>query len=317
MRSDSGVDVRAQADALRGFGRAPVSLALYSLLRGNHDRVILTGAGASHIAALPSWRRLASRGMAVTWIDAGQLIDSPGLITPDSMLIVTSRSGSNSDVIALVETFSDTTRPAVIIAVTDELASPLARVSDGEILLRSHTPAASRGFLNALAAHNYIASMILGEDNDDVMATARVVAAITFPGDLAQLAADVTANPEPGVTYVGFGEHAATALYAALLTQETTQVAATGYPSDRFDTHAATETRRGSTAVLFAGRDPEHNTRAGELAADLASAGAEVVLVGGPDVDRATCIRCPTGHLSAQVAHSVIIAEHFVSSLAA
>jgi hypothetical protein len=69
--------------------------------------------------------------------------------------------------------------------------------------------------------------------------------------------------------------------------------------------------------VLFAGREPEHDNRAGELAAELASAGAKVLLVGGPAVDRATCIRCPTGHLSAQVAHSVIIAEHFVSSLAA
>jgi fructoselysine-6-P-deglycase FrlB-like protein len=316
MTSNSGVNVRAQAHALRGFARAPISLSLYSLLRGNHDRVILTGAGASHIAALPSGRRLSSRGMAVSWVDAGHLIDNPDLITPDSMLIVASRSGSNSDVIALVETFSDTTRPAVIIAVTDELASPLVRVADGEILLRSHSPTTSRGFLNALAAHNYIASMILGEDSDDIMSTARVVAATTFPGDLAQLAADVTANPDPGLAYVGFGEHAATALYAALLTRETTQIAATGYPSDQFDTHAAAETR-GSTAVLFVGRDPEHNNRAGELAAELAAAGTKVVLVGGPEVNRATCIRCPTGHPSAQVAYSAIIAEHFVSSLAA
>jgi fructoselysine-6-P-deglycase FrlB-like protein len=317
MASDSGVKAHAQAHALRGFGRAPVSLGLYSLLRGSHDRVILTGAGASHIAALSSWRRLVSHGMTVSRTDARQLIDNPTLITPHSMLIATSRSGRNSDVIELVETFSTTTRPAVIIAVTDELASPLARLADGEILLRSQSAVASRGFLNALAAHDYIASMILGEDNDDVMSTARVVAATTFPRDLAQLAAGVTANPDPGLAYVGFGEHAATALYAALLTQETTQITAKGYTSDQFDTHTAAAARHGSTAVLFVGRDPEHNNQAGELAAELTSAGATVVVVGGSHVDGATCIRSPIGHLSAEVAHSVMIAEHFVSSLAA
>ena len=84
MTSVFRVDVREQAHALRDFGKAPVSLGLYSLVRKDHHRIILTGAGASHFAALPSWRRLTSGGRDVCWIDARQLIANPELITRNS-----------------------------------------------------------------------------------------------------------------------------------------------------------------------------------------------------------------------------------------
>ena len=317
MTSVFRVDVHEQAHVLRDFGKAPVSLGLYSLLRKDHDRIILTGAGASHFAALPSWRRLTSGGRDVCWIDARQLIANPELITPNSLLVATSRSGRSDDVVALVTTLSENTRPAAIIALTDDLASPLAGVADSEILLRSQSSGSPRGFLNILAAHDYITSMILGQDNDDVMATARVVAATKIPGHLTQAAASLAEDPNSRLVYIGFSEHAAAALYAALLTQEVTTVTADGYPSDDFDPHAAPAGLNGSTAVLFTGRDPADNARAVELAADLDAAGAEVVLIGSRAVGKATCIRTPTGHVSAQMAHSVVIAEYFVSLLAA
>jgi fructoselysine-6-P-deglycase FrlB-like protein len=171
--------------------------------------------------------------------------------------------------------------------------------------------------LNILAAHDYITSMILGQDNDDVMATARVVAATKIPGHLTQAAASLAEDPNSRLIYIGFSEHAAAALYAALLTQETTTVTAEGYPSDDFDPHAAPAGCNGSTAVLFTGRDPADNARAAELAADLVAAGADVVLIGSGAVEKATCIRSPAGHVSAQMAHSVVIAEYFVSLLVA
>src|ERR1700722_12119030 len=317
MTSVFRVDVREQAYALRDFGKAPVSLGLYSLVRKDHHRIILTGAGASHFAALPSWRRLTSGGRDVCWIDARQLIANPELITRNSLLVATSRSGRSDDVVALVTTLSEKRRPAAIIALTDDLASPLAGVADSEILLRSQSSGSSKGFLNILAAHYYITSMILGQDNDDVMATARVVAATKTPGHLTQAAASLAEDPNSRLVYTGFSEHAAAALYAGLLTQELTTVTAEGYPGDDFDPHAAPAGFNGSAAVLFTGCYPDDNEQAVELAADLDAAGAEVVLIGSRAVGKATCIRSPTGHVSAQMAHSVVIAEYFVSLLAA
>jgi fructoselysine-6-P-deglycase FrlB-like protein len=212
---------------------------------------------------------------------------------------------------------SEKTRPAAIIALTDDLASPLAGVADSEILLRSQSSGSSRGFLNILAAHDYITSMILGQDNDDVMATARVVADTKIPDQLTQAAASLAQDPISRLIYIGFSEHAAAALYAALLTQETTTVTAEGYPSDNFDLSAAPAGFSGSTAVLFIGRDCADNARAAELAADLVAVGADVVSIGSAAVDKAMCIRSPAGHVSAQMAHSVVIAEYFVSLLAA
>src|SRR6202046_2358564 len=222
MTSVFRVDVREQAHVLRDFGKAPVSLGLYTLLRKDHDRIILTGAGASHFAALPSWRRLASGGRNVCWIDTRQLIANPDLITPNSLLVATSRSGRSDDVVALITTLSEKTRPAAIIALTDDLASPLAGIADSEVLLRSQSLGSPRGFLNILAAHDYITSMILGEDNDDVMATARVVAATKIPGHLTQAAASLAEDPNSRLVYIGFSENAGRGLSAAPLPQELT-----------------------------------------------------------------------------------------------
>ena len=317
MSASFRVDMTAQAQALRGFEKAPVSLGLYALLRGEHDRIILTGSGASHLAAVPGWQRLVAAGRTAVWTDARHLIDSPSLITDDSLLVTTSRSGMSTDVIGLLKGFTDRHRPAGIIAVTDDVASPLAAAADGEILLRSQSSQSPKGFLNALAAHDYIASMILGEDNDDIASTARVVATTTCPADVLKLASDTTASHGSRLAYVGFGEHAATSLYAALLTREATLISATGYAGNDFghdDVAAADSTL---TAVLFAGRARANNVRARTLATDLARSGARVLVIGDVNIDEIPTIRSPAGHLSAQVAHSVMIAEHFVSSLAA
>lgn len=131
-------------------------MGLYPFVRARHDRIVLTGMGGSHFAALPSWRRLVSRGWATWWIDAGRLLESPELVTPDSLLVVTSRSGMSGEAVALVERFDEASRPAAIVAITDNLNSPLAEAADCEILLRSESSGSTKGFLKALAAHGLV-----------------------------------------------------------------------------------------------------------------------------------------------------------------
>ena len=162
------VDPGAQARSLLEFHQAPISLGLYPLVRDHHRRIILTGMGASHFAALPSWRRLVAAGKAAWWIDTESLLKKPQLVTSDSLVVATSRSGSGGHVGALTDELGRTTRPGAMIAITDDPASPLAAVADCEVLLRSGASGSPRGFLNALVVHDYVASMILNEDNDDV-----------------------------------------------------------------------------------------------------------------------------------------------------
>jgi fructoselysine-6-P-deglycase FrlB-like protein len=309
------VDPEAQARSLLEFDQAPVSLGLYPLVRDHHRRIVLTGMGASHFAALPSWRRLAAAGKATWWVDTENLVENPQLVTSDSLLIATSRSGSGSHVRALTNRLGRTMKPAAMIAITDDPASPLAAVADCEVLLRSAGSRSPKGFLNALIAHEYVTSMILNEDNDDVASTARVVASTAFPADLREVAADVAAQHDSRLAYVGCGEHAPAALYAALLTNEATEIAAEAHIAGRHGRGLGPWANAQLTAVLFGcHRRPDVALRA--LADDLLAAGSKVVVVGGADVPGATHIPCPLRNVSAEVAQNVVIIERFVSALA-
>ena len=96
-------DMDDQAQALRAFTQSALPLAVTRLLRGRYDRIVLTGMGSSHFAALPGWRRLADAGHPAWWVDTGQLLDAPGLITPGTLLVATSQSGASAEVVAMAE----------------------------------------------------------------------------------------------------------------------------------------------------------------------------------------------------------------------
>ena len=88
-------DIADQPDALRAFLTTADPAGLAEVLGRDYDRIVLSGMGSSHYAALPSWRRIVSAGRAVWWVDSGQLLDSPELVTGDTLLIMTSQSGAS------------------------------------------------------------------------------------------------------------------------------------------------------------------------------------------------------------------------------
>src|SRR4051794_4373483 len=96
-------DIADQGEALARFAQAPVPARLATLVQREHARVVLTGMGSSHFAALPSWRRLVGAGQPVWWVDTGQLLDSPQLMTPDTLVVATSQSGASGEIVALLE----------------------------------------------------------------------------------------------------------------------------------------------------------------------------------------------------------------------
>ena len=108
MTSGFERDIEAQATALRDFDHAPYSELLSIVLRCSYPRVVLTGMGSSHYVALPSWRRLTAAGLPVWWLDSGQLLDSPQLITDETLLIATSQSGASGEVVAVLDLLDQT-----------------------------------------------------------------------------------------------------------------------------------------------------------------------------------------------------------------
>src|SRR6201995_3261448 len=308
------VDALAQAQSLLDFDRAPISLGLYPLVRDHQRRIILTGMGASHVAALPSWGRLVAGGRSAWGIGTENLLENPQIVTSDSLLIATSRSGSGGQVRALADRLSETMRPAAMVAITDDLGSPLAEVADCEVLLRSGASGSPTGFLNALIAHDYVASMILNEDNDYVPPLARTVATTTLPTELREVAADIMSHPDSRLAYVGYGKHAAAVLYAAFLTNEMPTIPADAYIAGQHQDELLQRADARLTVLLF-GSHSGPNVVLHALARGLLGARGKAIVIRGVDVSGSTYGPSLTEHVGAEVARNVLMIEHFVSVL--
>jgi glucosamine--fructose-6-phosphate aminotransferase (isomerizing) len=310
-------DVDDQAEALRAFTQSAPSPAVTRLLRGRYERIVLTGMGSSHFAALPGWRRLADAGHPAWWVDSGQLLDAPGLITPGTLLVVTSQSGASAEVVAMAERQGPIARAAAVIAVTNDPDSPLARRADGLIGLHSGAEAtvSTKSYLNSLAAHDRITSVINGTPADDTGETVKVIEEFSRPEVLNDLAADFAATPDARLVYIGFGDHAASALYAGLITKEAAKVPAEGYIGGQFRHGPLELAGPGLTAVLFGG-DGQAGGSVRQLGADLLASGSTVLAVGDPGLPGAVHVGAPRGSMPARLAHDALIAQHLTVAIA-
>ncbi len=308
-------NIAEQPDALRAFAHAGPVPGLAGLDASGYDRIVLTGMGSSHHAALPTWRRLAGRGLPAWWADTGQLLDTPALVTGHTLLVVTSQSGASGEVVSLLAAGP---RPATLVAVTNDGASPLAAAADLVVGLHSGDEAtvSTKSYLNTLAAHDLLASTLAGTAPDDLLAVAKAVEQTGDLGALAPLAASHVAAGNPRLACIGFGDHAATALYAGLIVKEGAKVAAEGFVGGEFRHGPLELAGPGLTAVLYGTDDPDANPSLRRLGADLIQAGSAVIAVAGLDLPGAALrLRPPPGTL-AQLAHGAVVAQHLTVALA-
>jgi len=311
-------DIADQAEALRAFAQSALPRAVTRLLGRRYDRIVLTGMGSSHFAALPGWRRLADAGHPAWWVDSGQLLDAPGLITPGTLLVATSQSGASAEVVAMAERQGPIPRAAALIAVTNDLASPLARHAHGVIGLRSGDEAtvSTKSYLNSLAAHERITSVITSTPADDAGETVKAIEEFSGPAVLRDIAADLAATRDARLVYIGFGDHAASALYAGLITKEAAKVPAEGYVGGQFRHGPLELAGPGLTAVLF-GADGRAHGSARQLGTDLLASGSTVLAVGDPGLAGAAHVGASGGSMSARLAYDALIAQHLTVAIAA
>jgi glucosamine--fructose-6-phosphate aminotransferase (isomerizing) len=308
-------DIAAQPEALRAFAHTDGHPALAALRPGTYDRIVLTGMGSSHDAALPTWRRLVRAGLPAWWADTGQLLDAPELITATTLLIVTSQSGSSGEVVSLLRSRP---RPATLVAVTNDPASPLAAAADLTVALHSGDEAtvSTKSYLNSLAAHDLLAATLTGTAPDDVLAVAKAVEEFGAAAELAPRAGELVAAASPRLAYIGFGDHAATARYAGLITKEGAKIAAEGFIGGQFRHGPLELAGPGLTAVLFGSDDPAGNVSLERLATDLTEAGSAVIAVAALDrPGTALPLRPPSGTI-APLAYGAVAAQHFTVALA-
>lgn len=311
------LDIEGQPEALRAFAESPTPGELGDLMRRPYQRIVLTGMGSSQYAALPSWQLLAAAGFPAWWVDAGQLLETPKLITPDTLLIVTSQSGDTAEVTALLDRIA--AHAGTTIGITNGPVSYLARRAELVVDLRSGSEAtvSTKSYLNTLAAHDRLLALILdGRVAASVPDTAKLVESFSAGDVLARLAAKVISTDNRRVAFVGNRHHAATALYAGLITKEATKVPAEGFVGGQFRHGPLELAGPGLTAVLFGTYASDANLSLHQLGADLVASGSDVLLVGDLSLEGAETIALPASDNLAELAGGALVAQHFAVELA-
>jgi glucosamine--fructose-6-phosphate aminotransferase (isomerizing) len=318
MTSGFERDIQAEAAALRDFDYAPYSQLLGILLRCSYQRIVLTGMGSSHYAALPSWRRLTAAGRPAWWVDSGQLLDSPQLITEDTLLIATSQSGASGEIVAVLQILDRLDVNCTIIGLTNDAESPLAIYSDCALQLRSGPEAtvSTKSYLNTLAAHDLITSLLLNTDSNEIGDTVNLIEKLSLPVIMSRAAGKFFDTRDPRLVFVGFKDHAATAMYAGLITKEAAKIPAEGYVGGEFRHGPMELAGPGLTAVIFGGHRAADNPSLTRLTRDLVATGSSVVVVGGAGVHGAFDVDVPGVHIDAQLSYGAVLAQWLAVALA-
>ena len=271
-------DIRSQPEALqRLLDERVTEPARQLLLRlPTFGRVIMTGMGASLFALYPAFLELVAAGFPVWCIEAAELLSqADGLITPDSLLWVTSQSGRSAEIAALLDL---PRRPRAILGVTNDTTSPLAAAADAVIELRSgaeHT-VGTRSYLNSLAAH--------------LLATAVAVQrpapreVYEMPGRLgdylsgwdAQLSAWDKAVTENVLFAVGRGASLAAAQTGALIVKEAAKAPMEAMSAPQFR-HGPLELADSRTCIIVLAGSAADAPANDRLVSDLLAVGANVV----------------------------------------
>jgi glutamine---fructose-6-phosphate transaminase (isomerizing) len=315
-------DIAEQPAALRRLAAAPAA-DLGRLTGARWDRIVLTGMGSSYFAGIPTWRALGALGLPVWNVDAGQLLDNPGLVTEGTLLIATSQSGASGEVVELLLRRSQgLLAPALLVGIADDAQSPLATAADVFLPLHSGPEAtvSTKSYLNTLGVHRRIIAAFGGERAESVQeelaATAELVEGLIGSTDLAAVASDAARHPRRRLAYVGRKDEAATALFAALITKESSKVPAEGFIGGQFRHGPFELAGDGLTVVLFgmSAQEPDESLR--RLAADLRPTGSRVIGVGDDELPGAITVPFHADSALESLAASSVVAELFAVELA-
>ncbi|RYC03837.1 SIS domain-containing protein [Nocardioides zhouii] len=313
-------DIHAQPVALEDLVGHPLDHDARALLGRSWDRVVLTGMGSSHYVALPTWRALVGAGRAAWAVDTGDLLENPGLLTPDTLLVATSQSGASGEVVELLDRIGRGPGVGATIGVAEDTSSPLAQRADVFVPLRSGSEAtvSTKSYLNSLVAQSRITDAFLGRTSTDAVLEATIsdVEEVIERTDVSGLGEQVLNLDGVRVAAIGKGDSAATALYAGLITKESSKVPMEGYVGGEFRHGPYELAGIGLTAFLYPGGAPDGDQTLPALARDLVASGATVYAVGGEPMPGVHTLAIPTSSGLSALATGAVVAQLVAVSLA-
>ncbi len=285
-------DILTQPDALQQalsrFNPQPLSALQDALRKGDFDRVILTGMGASLFAVYPAWLALAQHGVPAIWVETGELVHSARQsVTSRSLVWVISQSGRSAEIVALLDGLREV-QPGGLLATVNDLDSPLAQAAGQAGALSAALPidaapetsVSTRTYLNSLAltqlAARYLCGEPLVEHQADLYLTAQGMQAYRggWETRLAEVAQAVGVPQH--LVLLGRGSSLATAACGALILGEAAKAPAFYMSAGEFRHGPLELCSPELTALLFAG-PPETLSLNRKLFADLQNYGARAI----------------------------------------
>ena len=278
-------DIAQEPDALRSLASNPLPGGLASLDLDSYERIILTGMGASLVATHPTWSSMVAEGRPAWWVSTAQLLGMPELVTPGSLLWVTSQSGESGEVVALLAGTGGTRRPATLLATTNEPQSTLGQAADVVVGLHFGEEAAvsTKSYISTLAAHDRALSSL--RHQDDANAVERIGAVADelerFLPDVTPIVSAGLASARTRFVFVATPSDLATAQIAALLLNEVAKFPAAAFLTGEFR-HGPLEMAGPGLVCLLFGPGAE-NASLAALGTELVHGGALVMTVDTED----------------------------------
>lgn len=287
-------DILSQADALQyalaQFNATPIKPLSHAMQRGDFDRIVLTGMGASFYAAYPVWLQLVQAGLPAYWLDAAELLHhAQMLLSGKTLLWVFSQSGRSAEITALLELFEPGRMR--LMATVNDLSSPLANAAGDFVIplwAQPEQSVSTRTYLNTLALSQLAALFLTGgEAKVGFQQLQAVIAAISdylaaWMSHLQEIRSQVRLTRN--LVLLGRGYSLATVYTGALILGEAAKVGAIGLQAGEFR-HGPLELADPElTALLFAG-PPETQTLMARLHRDLQQSRANSFWIGSPQTD--------------------------------
>jgi glutamine---fructose-6-phosphate transaminase (isomerizing) len=292
------------------------------LKSGGFDRIVLSGMGASYYAFYPTYMKLAKLGVPVIWAETSELLYGlRGLISPRSLLVLTSQSGESAEIVALLDDLAKSKDRPTILGITNAEKGSLARKADEALFIEAgpeHT-VSTKTYVNTLAVSGFMARVLSGESASPFLEEcgAAADALDTYLSSWEARSADLKnrIGLPKRLYYVGRGDSLAAVMNGALITKESTKYAPQGSSASQFR-HGPFELVDGDlTVIVFAGSGPERELNL-RLAEDVVRFGGRSFLLTEKPSSLIPRIEIPAGPESVRPIYEIAAIQLLTIALA-
>ena len=265
-----------RADDMHALGR--------DLDVSKRSRIVFAGMGSSHFASYETWESFSRMGIPAWWLPASELIDvGAGLLTPGTLLCLTSQSGESAEVTQVLKQFD--LSQIEVLGITNDPQSNLAQHSNYLVDLKAGPEAtvSTKTYLNTLAAMKLVFSEVSNSYEKSRTSLLRTVDAIeNYISDIdshIEIAENLFPHKKNYVC-VGRGVAGASSQTAGLILKEAAKISIEGTTSASFR-HGPIEISGPDLSVTFFDHGTEpHNALNIKLASELEASGSSVTWIG-------------------------------------